>query len=244
MRVMLIALTMGCGFASCYNEDIPVLSQREQIETSQTIRFKYLGKEYLAEFEMKDSLRLFKDKALGEMLQKLENDSLCSTITYPDGMVEYFNSIEDFEKCVNTLKEENISSKSIPFTVLVEITLKIYEHENYQGENYIYRGETFVSNLGNATNMPVLGPISPDVYEDFNDKMTSFQFIGSVRTYDLSIQPAPTHNVRAMVTFYQDAEYKSKAMAYIINAQNPQVLVPNIGRDFNDEASSIKMTYY
>lgn len=238
---MFIALAMN--FASCTNENVPELNQSELIETSNSVRFKYLGIEYLAEYEIQNSQRIFKDKTLGEMLQTLENDSLCSSITYPNGMIEYFDSIEDFEKRANTLKEGNISSKSIPYKVLIEITLKIYEHENYQGENFTYRGETFVHNLRNATNKPENGVTNPDSYDDFNDKMTSFQFIGSLRTYDLTIAPPPTHNVRAMVTFYEDAEYKSKAMAYIIDTQNPQVLISNIGKGFNDKASSIKMTY-
>ena len=233
--------------ASCTNDDFLAVQENPvETATSDFIKFKYQGVEYTAEYVMQDTVRVFKDAQIGNMLQRLENNPNSAIIYYPDGMVEYFDSTKDFEDYIKTIRIQETATTKAPITLygLTNFTVSIYEHENYGGRVFTWSGERNIADLSDPENTH-----SIMLANNFDNLMTAFKFIGTVTAYDFDTDPwqpggepsiPPTFRGDAMLTFYDGTNYTGQAVSYVITRDAPQVLVSNIGKGFNDKASSLK----
>ena len=236
-------------FASCSNEDfLAIPDSPPEAVVSNLFKFKYQGVEYTAEYIMEGSEKVFKDTQMGEMLQALENNPVGASITYPDGMVEYFDSTEEFEEYVKSISmEEPATTKagtSMVITGLSSFTVSIYVDGNYGGGSYSWSGPKQIAKLSSLD--------SPLVVKDpafFNNTITSFKFEGQVKTFEVNTGnpwlpgggitgPPTTVYSSAILNFYDEENYKGKVKSYVITKDSPTINVSNMG-DFNDKASSL-----
>ena len=216
---------------SAGGEEVMNLSQED------LFRFRYKGQEYCSKFQMNDTTIVYSDPVVATLLSELERQPTTSTLTYPDGFTEYFDSIEEVDEFINSgeiLKYNGIQTYSVP--VMTAVTLKVYEHADYKGKSLTYNGPIEVPNMKNAYN--VTGPV---IATNFDNIISSFQLIGNRVQYSEGL-PTSSGHFGAMVTFYKDANYKSSSKSFVVDVNNLQASNKNFKKiKFNDAVSSIKL---
>lgn len=254
MGCMLITSTML--LSSCNNESESVWdvipSDQTEMTTENLFKFKYHGIEYYAEYELQGSTKIFKDEQIGEMLQNLENNPNGAILNYPDGLVEYFDSTEKFKEYIKSLKNEEAPTTKSDVIVrkyLSNFSVSIYEHADYKGDEYSWSGSKRISRLS-SLNSPII--VNPEYYEAYDNTISSFKFKGSVKTMTLPARPwedqwgpeggtttpLPNTYTKAVLTFYDEEDFKGKAVSYMITADKPEINKSGMG-SFNDKASSL-----
>lgn len=174
------------------------------------------------------------------MIDKLENNPNVATLTYPDGMVEYFDSNEEFEDFIKNAKASNIKTYAVIPTnkFFTGMNLKIYEDLDFQGEVLNYYEPISVPDMRNATNIKT----AVELPKDFNDKVSSFQLIGNLVQLSPGLPIPPNVHHTAVVVFYRNFNYESKSKSFMIDTNNPQVSHNNFRKiKFNDKPSSLKL---
>ena len=244
---MAVASIFILAITSCSNEELSEImlpaETRATVNAPQKefLKFKYQGVQYTAEYEIQDTAMIFTDPEITNMMCEIENNPNLATLTYPDGMVEYFNSDKELEEFIENGKAFSINTYSIlpPSKILTSITLKVYEDFDFQAEVITYNGPTSVPDLHNATNITNL----VELHKNFNDKISSFQLTGNLVQLNPNFPPpAGTLHHAAIVTFYKAINYESKTKSFMIDTNNPQVSHNNFKKiKFNDETSSIKL---
>lgn len=237
--------------ASCANEEIMDVTSRiksQEMDTTpskEIFKFKYQGVQYAAEYEVVDSTMIFTDPEISDIVCNLESDPLVATLTYPDGMVEYFDSNKDFEEKIEAgeISYESINTRAASYTCLLSLTLKVYEHSDFRGKVLTFNGPISIPNMANVYNDPIVMKGT-----DFNDIISSFQLIGGGAT-----QAPPPYikiHLKAVVTFYEDANYAYGSASFLIDRDHPQISHSNFQKvkrcsyckyNMNDRTSSIKL---
>ncbi len=252
MACMLITSTML--LASCDNESVwdVIPSDQSEMTTENLFKFKYHGIEYYAEYELRGSTKIFKDEQIGEMLENLENNPNGAILNYPDGLVEFFDSTEEFKEYIKSLKNEEATTTKSDVVVrnyISSFSVSIYEDANYKGGEYSWTGNKRISRLS-SLNSPIV--TAPENFKAFDNTISSFKFKGSVKTIALPINPGedqwgpdggittplPTMYTKAILTFYDEEDFRGKAVSYIITADAPEINKSGMG-SFNDKASSL-----
>lgn len=251
---MLVLSFMGMlSIASCTNEE--VINVASQIETrgvattfsKEIFRFKYQGVQYASEYEIVDSTMVFDDPQIANMICDLESNPLVATLTYPNGVVEYFDSNEELEKKleVGDVSYESVSSRSdIILYNLLSMRLIVYEHADFQGKSLTFNGPVSIPDMSNVYNDPIV----VTTRTDFNDMISSFQLIGEVGEPFYPYKP----HFRAVVTFYEDINYEYGSASFLIDRDYPQISHDNFKKvkrcsyckyNMNDRTSSIKLQW-
>lgn len=234
---MMALIPIFVSITSCSNVDpLESMSATENKVHNNALRFKYQGVEYAAEYELKDSVMIFTDPTINEMLSELNNNPNSATLTYPDGMIEYFNSSNELEEFLN--KENAITrgaALNSPYVYIINsLTLKVYEHADFKGEVLTYNGYKEIPNMVNAYNTGI-----PTVPKNFNDIISSFQL---TVTRQISMSIPDNKYPSAVLIFYKDAYYKSSSKAFILDMDHSQISHTNFRNiKFNDKISSFKL---
>lgn len=240
-KVMTFAFIIVLAIVSCSNESFV-----DKTSIKEIFKFKYQGVEYAAEYEVVDSTMIFTDPEISDIICNLESDPYVATLTYPDSLVEYFNSNEELKRAIEAgkISNGNMNSRANSNVALVALTLKVYEHSDFRGEMLTFNGPLEIPNMADVYNAP-----SPMVPKDFNDKISSFQLDGTL----ISLPP-PSHTIKthfkAIVTFYEDINYAYGSASFLIDRDHPQVSHNNFQKvkrcsyckyNMNDRTSSIKL---
>lgn len=233
---MMVFISIFASITSCSNEDtLESIFPTEIKVHKDTFKFRYQGVEYIADYELKDSTMLFTDSTINNLLTKLNQNPNTSTLTYPNGVVEYFDSnqdLEDFLKRGNAINRSEMLN-TLYFSAITSITLKVYEHAKFEGEVITYNGYTEVSNMKNAYNAGI-----PNVPKNFNDIISSFQ-LNATRQQVIKTEGK---RLSAVLIFYQDANFKGSSKAFILDMQHSQITLENFKSiNFNDKISSFKL---
>lgn len=224
---------------SCSNEEIVETPSSKEI-----FKFKYQGIQYAAEYEVIDSTMIFTDSRIADIVCRLESDVSVATLTYPNGLVEYFDSNEELIKCIKAgeITYENINSRATP-EILVSLTLKVYEHSDFRGEVLTFNNPVLIPDMRNVYNSSHLME-----YKDFNDRISSFQLVGILSPLPLFPSVKGYHS--AIVTFYEDINYAYGSASFLIDRDHPQISHNNFQKvkrcsyckyNMNDRTSSIKL---
>lgn len=247
LRMMIAAAILVATTTACSNEELlenisPVEKQEvSNTQPKETFIFKYKGIQYFAEYEVIDSVMVIKDSTLANIIRELDENPSTATLTYPDGMVEYFDSNKELNELIETesISDNNIGSTRGLNPGFSAMTLKVYEHTDFGGRVLTYNGPTFVTNMKNANNsLNLLSSI------DFNDIISSFQLTGNFVSTAPNLPDYPGLHRAAIVTFYKDPDYKSGSKSFKIDINNKQVSHNNFTKiDFNDKVSSIKLSW-
>lgn len=234
---MMAFISIFVSITSCSNLDpLESMSTTENKAHYNVLKFKYKGVEYTAKYELKDSVMIFADPIINDMLSELNNNPNSATLTYPNGMIEYFDSSKELDEFLN---KENTITRSVPqnnFNVylITSLTLKVYEHADFKGKVLTYNGYLNIPNMKNAYNLGV-----PYVATNFNDIISSFQL---TVTRQILIGNAGNKCPSAILIFYKDANYKSSSKAFILDMDHSQISLANFKRiKFNDQISSFKL---
>lgn len=93
---------------------------------------------------------IFTDLEISDIICNLESDPYVATLTYPDGLVEYFNSNEELERAIKAgkISNGNMDSRANSNVALVALTLKVYEHSDFRGEMLTFNGPFECANIG------------------------------------------------------------------------------------------------
>lgn len=94
-NIMAFAFICMLSITSCSNENLIGNTSPKEV-----FKFKYQGVQYAAEYDIIDSTMVFIDPEISDIVCNLESDPYVATLTYPDGLVEYFNSNKELEKCI------------------------------------------------------------------------------------------------------------------------------------------------
>lgn len=138
---------------------------------------------------------------------------------------------------------KNITSKAVSYTALASLVLKVYEHADFNGEVLTYNRPVAIPDMRNAYNAPLVATL-----KNFNDKISSFQLIGESVT--LPVPSSVKIYMRAIVTFYEDANCAYGSASFLIDRDNPQVSHSNFKKvkrcssckyNMNDRTSSLKL---
>lgn len=230
------------ALTSCTNDDVLDSITNNQTEETAILTFKYQGVEYEAEYVMQGDEKIFKNEQIGEMLQVLKNNPNGATLTYPNGMVEYFDSTKDLEEYI---KNCTVPTTKATYTVtgINSCSVTVYEDSNYGGDSYSWTNNQRIANLETIDD-PIIMPTGKHFYKN----ISSFKFKGTVRTYTFTdnpwgqpsdgMTPPTTVHAKAFLTFYEEKEYKGRAQSYVIDTKSPELSISNLG-DFNDKASSL-----
>lgn len=233
---MMVFISIFTSITSCSNEDTleSMLPAEAKIHNN-AFKFKYQGVEYTAEYKLKDSVMVFINPIMDDILSELNNNPNISSLTYPNGMIEYFNSTKELESFIEKeFLNDNTAQTRLSMAVLTSITLKVYEHADFGGKVLTYNGPTEIPNMKNAYNS---GSII--IATDFDDIISSFQLIGSRRITSIFPDNAA---LSAIVIFYKDANYKSSSKAFILDMDHQQISHSNFKKiKFNDQVSSFKL---
>lgn len=249
-KTMLFASIGILTIGSCTNEDImDVIPQVKSQEMDKTLskeifKFKYHGIQYAAEYEVADSTMIFTDPEISDIICNLESDPLVATLTYPDGMVEYFDSNSDLEEKIEMgdISDESINSRVV-LPPLVSLTLRVYEDADFKGDMLTFDG---------PFECPYFIPRPPyvSVGKTWDNIISSFQLIGGVLPLPLLSYPTIKIYNRAIVTFYEDEYYAYGSASFLIDRANPQISHSNFKKvkrcpsckyNMNDRTSSIKL---
>lgn len=234
---MMAFISIFVSIISCSNLDpLESMSTTENKVHYNVLKFKYQGVEYTAKYELKDSVMIFADPIINDMLSELNNNPNSATLTYPDGMIEYFNSSKELDEFLN--KENTITrgvaQNNFNLYVITSLTLKVYEHADFKGKVLTYNGYKEIPNMKNAYNLGV-----PYLPTNFNDIISSFQLTVTRRiTMGTPVNEYPS----AILIFYKDANYKSSSRAFILDMNHQQISLANFKSiKFNDQISSFKL---
>lgn len=234
---MMAFISIFVSITSCSNVDpLESISTTENKAHYNVLKFKYQGIEYTAEYELKDSVMIFTNPIINNMLSELNNNPNIATLTYSNGMIEYFNSSNELDEFLN--KEKTIT-KSVAQnnnnifypTVINYITLKVYEHADFKGKVLTFNGFTAAVNMKNVYNT---------LYDptNFNDIISSFQ-LTATRQYGT---PNKDAYPSAILVFYKDAHFKSSSKAFILDMKHTQISLANFKSiKFNDQISSFEL---
>lgn len=236
LKIVTVASILILVVTSCSNEELmeavlpaETAAQSNAIEKN-LFHFKYQGVQYAAEYNLEDSTMVFTDPAMAEMLSKLDNNPDVSTLTYPNGAVQYFDTSKELENFLEKGRDNTPQTK-LTFSQIKSITLKIYEHADFKGDVLTYNSAVAVPHMSNAYNSLHLME-----YKDFNDIASSFKLscyrIGSLHGGECS----------AVVVFYRDAEYKSTSKAFVLDKDHDEISLANFKKiKFNDVISSFNL---
>ena len=223
---------------SCSQEDIiitekPEVSVESSTPTTQELRVIYQGKMYDAKYQMQNSERIYIDAEIDELMSELDNGTY-STLTYADGSIEYFNSVEELEKGIE--KELSTTSQVDPGMMTKAIgstELTVYDTKNCTGNWIRYRNQVSVPDLRNAYSTS-----PPFISTNFDDRISSFRFTASVT----SVLPSTARSTKAVVTFYEDLSYQSTASAYTLDILTGITSMESgVPKKLNDEITSLKV---
>lgn len=239
-KTMAFAFICMLTIVSCSNE-----SFINKTSSTEIFKFKYQGVLYSAEYEIIDSTMLFTDPEISDIICNLESDPYVATLTYPDGLVEYFDSNQELEKKIESgeISYDNTNTRAGSCVALLSLTLKVYEHADFQGKSLTFNGPVMIPDMKNVYNEP-----SPIIGTNFDDIISSFQLIGDGVT---EIQPPYVKiHYKAIVTFYEDVNYAYGSASFLIDRANPQISHNNFKKvkrcsyckyNMNDRTSSIKL---
>lgn len=233
-----VFLIVVSAMTSCNEAETSCMNQlmSETIPTENLLQIKYQGTLYNIEYSMQDdTTMIFNNPKMGELVENL-NSGNYSNITHENGLIEYFDTPEELEKCIrNLLLNESRIQTRIPGGTprFTNCTLIVYEHKDYGGRSLTYTNNVSVPDMRNALNAR-----PPMLFTNFDDIISSFKFSGTV------INTIPNNNNygKAIVTFYKDPNYKSTAKSYVITPINKSASVSNFkDKNFNDVISSLKV---
>lgn len=244
-----VLVITSCSNDSQINDVLPTKSRSiENASQKDIFNFKYKEVFYSAEYDIVDSTMIFVDSEIADMICNLESDPYVATLNYPDGMVEYFDSNKDLEESVKANKViYKTPKKELSYWVLLGMQLKVYEHADFQGEMLSFQPRFECPDMRNVYNAPLMGNIV-----DFNDKISSFQLIGSLVHNSSLPLLGPNTKVyhTGIVTFYEDANYAYGSASFLIDRDHPQISHSNFKKvkrcptckyNMNDRTSSIKL---
>jgi len=225
---------------SCYNEKIEDLFSVTEVRTNdkEFFIFKYQGVEYATEYYLADTTRVYTDPNVAEIISKLESNPNVSTLTYPNGMIEYFDSSKELETFIEKKEKSNSNTAQtrLSIVLLTSIKLEVYEHINFEGEVLTYNNAIEVPDMRNAYNNPDLVTIR----KNFNDKISSFRLTGS-RSKVANFFPK-NFALSAIVLFYQDINYEGGIRGFVLDIDHEQISHHNFRKiKFNDKVSSFKL---
>ena len=235
---------------SCSNDEfVENDDSTQQVVKSEKdlFRFIYDGKEYAEEYEIIDSIMVFKNAEIGDLICSLESNPEVATLNYPDGLVHYFKSNKEFEEYIQSENfiNEDIETRLLYPRYLVSLTLRVYQDTDFGGEMLMYTNPIEVPSMKNAYNQR-----PPLAFKDFNDIISSFQFTSTV----LSSQFTPNKScTKAIVTFYEHEDYVGGNISYLITPDAPNAShnnlknvkrCPGCKTNMNDRISSFKIVAY
>lgn len=234
---MAFALICMLTIASCSNDSLVATSSQKEV-----FKFKYQGVQYAAEYEIVDSTMMFTDPEISDIVCNLESDPYVATLTYPDGLVEYFDSNRDLEENIKKgeISYQAINSRAV-IPSIISVTVIVYEHADFLGEYIYYSAPISIPDMANAYNYPLTG--GPYDYKNFNDKISSFKMNGGAST-------SISGHKGAIITFYEDINYAYGSASFLIDGANPQISHSNFKKvkrcsyckyNMNDRTSSIKL---
>lgn len=211
----------------------------------EVFKFKYQGVQYAAEYDIVDSTMIFTDPEIADIICNLESDPYVATLTYPDGMVEYFNSNEELTKSIELgkISTSNVSSR-VNYNVLVSLTLKVYEHADFQGDVLTFDGPFEWANIG------AVRPPAVIVGKNWDNIISSFQLVGGVATGPLP--PYMEFHHSAIVTFYEEPNFSYGSASFLIDRDHPQISHNNFKKvkrcsyckyNMNDRTTSIRLSW-
>lgn len=241
-------LTIGLfASTSCSNDEfVENDDSTQQVVKSEKdlFRFIYDGKEYAEEYEIIDSIMVFKNAEIGDLICTLESNPEVATLNYPDGLVHYFKSNKEFEEYIQSESfiNKNIETRAFNNIFLTSVNLKVYQDTDFGGEMLAYNTFIWVPTMKNANNETNLM-----LRKDFNDIISSFEFYGA--TINPPVTP-PDGFRSAIVTFYEHEDYVGGNISYIITPESPYIShnnlknvkrCPGCKTNMNDRISSLKI---
>lgn len=250
LTLFTVLIFMVICYPSCEQQQIIDEMGQELIslEGNQIYNFRYKGISYAAEYKVIDSIMDFVDPLIEELICTLESNPTTATITHPNGTVEYFDTTEEMEEYIQNgfLFTNYIDTRSLTYKSIKSTTLKVYKDADFKGTVLTYHGPIEIPNMKNAYN------VTPGVQAltDFNDQISSFQLDASVVTSTIA-PPNPMYKY-AIVTFYEDYDYKAGSATFIIDCDNPHISHNNFRKvkrcstckyNMNDRTSSIRLYY-
>lgn len=246
-RINKIAITFIAVLfiASCSKENevfptltSPTTSDIENVLSENVFKFRYKGEIFSTHYYIKDSVRFFSDPTVAKIISDLKKNPTTSTLTYPDGFTEYFDSTEEVKEFINSGKA--LKSSPTTFATIKSFVIKIYEHADYKGKSLTFNKPTQIPDMRNVYNSP-----SPVLPTNFDDIISSFQLIGNRVQYSIDMIPSYEIHFGVIVTFYKDLNYQSSSRSFIIDINNPQISCNNFKNiDFNDEVTSMDVHWY
>lgn len=242
---IVITFIAAIFIASCLkeNEVFPILtspstSDTENVLSENVFKFRYKGEIFSTHYHIKDSVRFFSDPTVAKIISDLRKNPTTSTLTYPDGFTEYFDSTEEVKNFINSGKA--LKSNPTTFVTIASFSLKIYEHADYKGKSLTFNKPTQIPDMRNVYNSP-----TPAIPTDFDDLISSFQLIGNRVEYPLEMINRYEQHYGAVVTFYKDLNYKSSSRSFVIDVNSPQISCNNFKNiDFNDEVTSMEVHWF
>lgn len=225
------------AMTSCNEVETSCMNQLmdETTPTENVLQIKYQGNLYNIKYTMQnDTTKVFNNPKIEELVERLNNGNY-SNITHENGLVEYFDTTKELEKCIQNLLNESkiqtrISGGTPRFT---KCTLIVYENNNYGGKSLTYTNNVSVPDMRNALNAR-----PPMLFTNFDDMISSFKFSGTVS----NTFPNNNNYGKAIVTFYKDLNYTSTAKSYVITPINKSASVSNF-KDikFDNTTTSLKV---
>jgi len=202
-NLLFMLMSIMSFFYACNNDVENLTEQNEQENTleEQTFSFTYKGKAYSSDYIVNDDVAVYSNKDVEDILKYLE-ETKPNLVTYehPDGSIEYFDDMEDYEKSVPNL----IKTRYYPNTFITHGYLTIYKDSKLKGNNFTY----VAYNLNNwSVSVPELRSIG------MGDEISSIKITSRLN----GDNEFGTMKKNIVAEFYSDENYKGYTYVTVAN---------------------------
>lgn len=217
-NLMLLPLASWCLFScsndeiinnqSVNNENVPSLSRtQENLLTT----FIYHGKTYESYYRIEnDSIIVYENEDVQTLAKQFDETPELVSFIYPNGIVEYFDTHEEFMESLNRLKNaistinqevENVTTYGLP-------ALKPADCKNNDAELYLYDDINYEDTKGTivlkrGTSKIEIPHLKHNFSPNMNDKTSSLQAFSIAGT--------------TLFELFEDDNYRSHCMSFLVN---------------------------
>ena len=242
--IFLLGILFSCeeNIISDTNPRIDVVTK--SVDTINSFSFIYNGEIYESEYVYNnDSTIVFLSDVVEFISKQLENNANLASFVHEDGMIEYFDNVDELQKGINPLLPEvydlNFTSK-----ITTSATLVVFQKDKCKGRTISSQLNSSIKNV----------KISTEILNENNmhDEISSIDLVCTYMINESSYTVYVGHGNKCIATFYEHENYSGHSIWFAVDPNSPHCyihyfksypLYPGSSKNWNDKVSSYTFSY-